>query len=89
MTDLKGKTVVITGATSGIGETTAIALARQGARVFAVGRDHARGAAVVKELTWVGGTGEFLSAAHARRKLQGTLPTLSGLFRIQHPGNPR
>ena len=62
MTDRKSRNVVITGATSGIGESTAIALARQGAHVFVVGRDHARGEAVVKEMSRVGGTGEFLSA---------------------------
>jgi NAD(P)-dependent dehydrogenase (short-subunit alcohol dehydrogenase family) len=62
MTDPQGKTVVITGATSGIGQATAIALARRGARVLVVGRDHARGEATVEEMVRVGGTGEFLSA---------------------------
>jgi NAD(P)-dependent dehydrogenase (short-subunit alcohol dehydrogenase family) len=62
MTDLKGKSVVLTGATSGIGQATAIALAKQGVRVLAVGRDQARGEAVVKEMARIGGTGEFLAA---------------------------
>jgi NAD(P)-dependent dehydrogenase (short-subunit alcohol dehydrogenase family) len=62
MTDPTGKSVVITGATSGIGQATAIALARQGARVLVVGRDPARGEATVKEMARVGETGEFLAA---------------------------
>jgi NAD(P)-dependent dehydrogenase (short-subunit alcohol dehydrogenase family) len=62
MTDLTGKTIVITGATSGIGQAAAIALARQGARVLVVGRDHARGEATVQEMARVGETGEFLAA---------------------------
>ena len=62
MTDPKGETVVITGATSGIGQAAAIALARQGARVLVVGRDQARGEATVKEMARVGETGEFLAA---------------------------
>ena len=39
--DPKGKVVVITGATSGLGQAAAVDLARRGARVFVVGRDAA------------------------------------------------
>ena len=42
MTDMQGKTVVITGTTSGIGEVAAIRLAEQGARIVHVARDRAR-----------------------------------------------
>ena len=37
MTDLKGKTALVTGSTSGIGKATAIALAARGAHVLVVG----------------------------------------------------
>jgi NAD(P)-dependent dehydrogenase (short-subunit alcohol dehydrogenase family) len=40
---MKGKVVVMTGATSGIGQATAEALARQGARIVQVARDEQRG----------------------------------------------
>lgn len=63
MADLKGKTIVITGATSGIGAATAIALARQGARVLTVGRNRGRGETVAQEIArGGGGTSEFLCA---------------------------
>ncbi|HEX4271827.1 MAG TPA: SDR family NAD(P)-dependent oxidoreductase, partial [Rhizomicrobium sp.] len=39
---MQGKTVVITGATSGIGEVAAIRLAEQGARIVFTARDKAR-----------------------------------------------
>lgn len=45
MADLDGKTCVLTGATSGIGEETALALARQGARLHVIARSEARGEA--------------------------------------------
>ncbi len=45
-----GKTVVITGATSGIGEVAADRLAQRGARIVFIARDRARGAAMLKHL---------------------------------------
>jgi NAD(P)-dependent dehydrogenase (short-subunit alcohol dehydrogenase family) len=45
MADMQGKTVVITGATSGIGEVAAVRLAEQGARIVHVARNPARAAA--------------------------------------------
>ena len=39
---MQGKTVVITGATSGIGQVAAVALARRGARIVFVARDRRR-----------------------------------------------
>jgi NAD(P)-dependent dehydrogenase (short-subunit alcohol dehydrogenase family) len=41
-TDMSGKTVVVTGATGGLGKETATSLAALGARVIAVGRDEAK-----------------------------------------------
>jgi len=49
--DLSGKTVVITGATSGIGASAAEALAAQGARVIFTARDTAKAAATLSGLT--------------------------------------
>jgi NAD(P)-dependent dehydrogenase (short-subunit alcohol dehydrogenase family) len=42
MSDMIGKTCLVTGATSGIGFETALCLARSGARVIGVGRDPGR-----------------------------------------------
>ncbi len=50
MVSMQGKTVVITGATSGIGEVAAIRLAEQGARIVHVARDPARAAALQNQL---------------------------------------
>ncbi|MFG3702791.1 SDR family NAD(P)-dependent oxidoreductase [Micromonospora sp. NPDC047620] len=47
---LRGKTVLVTGSTGGIGKQTARGLARLGARVLVVGRDPDRARNAVKEL---------------------------------------
>jgi NAD(P)-dependent dehydrogenase (short-subunit alcohol dehydrogenase family) len=47
---MQGKTVVMTGATSGIGEVAALTLAREGARIVFVARDRVRGEAMLAAL---------------------------------------
>lgn len=50
MTDLRGRRIVVTGATTGIGKETARALAKMGADVVIVGRDPDKIASTVREL---------------------------------------
>jgi len=47
---MKGKTIVATGATSGIGEVAVLALARMGARIVFIARDERRAEATLKKL---------------------------------------
>jgi NAD(P)-dependent dehydrogenase (short-subunit alcohol dehydrogenase family) len=56
MTDLEGKTALVTGSTSGIGRATAVALAARGAHVLIVGRDEQRATDVVAEIEGSGGS---------------------------------
>jgi NAD(P)-dependent dehydrogenase (short-subunit alcohol dehydrogenase family) len=59
MTDLKGKTALVTGSTSGIGRATALALAARGARVLVVGRTEQRAEDVVAEIEGGGGSAAY------------------------------
>lgn len=62
---LQGKTALVTGATTGIGQAIAEAFAREGARVVITGRDSQRGQAVVDEIHAAGGQATFLAADQA------------------------
>ncbi len=64
---MEGKTVLVTGATSGIGFYTARDLTSRGARVIITGRDAQRGREAVRSLRRQVGDGrvEFLSADHS------------------------
>jgi NAD(P)-dependent dehydrogenase (short-subunit alcohol dehydrogenase family) len=84
---MAGKTVLVTGATGGIGLETARALARMGARVVIGGRDAVRGQAIVDELIGAGGRAELLridmasfsSVREAARRVAGSHPVLDVL----------
>ncbi len=55
-------TALVTGATSGIGRATAIALAATGRHVAVAGRDQARGEQAVAEIRAAGGRADFVHA---------------------------
>jgi NAD(P)-dependent dehydrogenase (short-subunit alcohol dehydrogenase family) len=59
MTDLKDRTALVTGSTSGIGKATAVALAARGAHVFVVGRNERRAEQVVAEIEGNAGRASF------------------------------
>lgn len=61
--DLKGKTAVVIGGTSGIGRASALMMAARGAEVIVVGRDASRGAEVEAALKAASeGLGSFIQA---------------------------
>lgn len=63
--DCSGKTVLITGSTSGIGRAAALACGRMGADVLVHGRDAAAGNAVVDEIESTGASASFFQADFA------------------------
>jgi len=78
--ELRGKSVLITGATKGIGAATARTFAAEGARVALLGRDTAAGQALARELP-----GAVFVAADLTREAdceQAVLQTLSAFSRL-------
>jgi NAD(P)-dependent dehydrogenase (short-subunit alcohol dehydrogenase family) len=61
MARLQDKSVIVTGATSGMGRATALLFAHEGARVIASGRDPDRGRALTEEAAAAGGDVRFVA----------------------------
>ncbi len=59
---IQGKSVLVTGSTTGIGEASARAFAAQGARVLVTGRNEERGKTICDEIEADGGTAAFCQA---------------------------
>ncbi len=62
MNTLEGKVALVTGGTSGIGQASAIALAKAGAKVVLAGRRITEGQAIAKEIQASGGEAIFIQA---------------------------
>jgi len=59
--DMHGKSVLITGANTGIGRATAVALARGGARLYLAGRSEERHRGVLEDIRTAGGEATYLA----------------------------
>jgi NAD(P)-dependent dehydrogenase (short-subunit alcohol dehydrogenase family) len=66
MSRFTNKVVLVTGGTSGIGKVTALAFAKEGAKVVVSGRREKEGLAVVEEITKAGGVAHFVQADVAK-----------------------
>lgn len=64
-TDLSGKTVLVTGSTSGVGREAALAFGRLGADVIVHGRREEAGTKVVESIEASGSSAEFIAADFA------------------------
>ena len=65
---LKDKVILVTGASSGIGRATALALAAQGARIVATARREAQGQELVKSIQAQGGRALWVTADMTREE---------------------
>ena len=79
--DLAGRTVLVTGATDGIGRETALALGRLGAHVVVHGRDRERGESVCDRIAGTPGSAELRLADFAS---QAAVHDLARAVRADH-----
>ena len=66
MARFKNKIVLVTGATAGIGRATALAFAREGAKLVVTGRNAKAGAELVDELKQLGAEADFVAGDAAQ-----------------------
>lgn len=78
---LEGKTVLVTGASSGIGKATAIECSRMGARIIAVGRNEERLESTFSELETVGCEKRIVELTDGEQvsRLVESVPVLDGV----------
>jgi len=81
--DVSGRTVLVTGATSGIGLEASVELARRGARVVMVGRDPLRTDAARADIVARSGSGE-VTALHCDFSSQEAIRALARSFQERH-----
>ena len=81
--DVRGKAILVTGATGGIGLEACVALARRGARVVMVGRDHARTEAAVTDVMARSGSRD-VSHLMCDLSSQAAIRGLAAAFRARH-----
>jgi len=68
MSDFQGKVVIVTGASSGLGEAAALRFARGGAKVVVAARREDKGQAVARKIDALGGEGLFIKTDVTRQE---------------------
>lgn len=84
MSNMQGKTVLVTGATNGIGKVTATELAKMGAQVVIIGRSAAKVDATLNEIRAKSGGKAQVSALVGDLSLMSEVRRLAAEFRQQH-----